>query len=189
MTVPFLSWMLSSFLAVALSILCWRMERLWVCFCPWDLHGPHSKSARWMTLPRSPALSWGAHWDRHGQLPLPPVGCWDLGSLRFPWQWPCCDSTFSSGLLQFITEVVRGVRHPSSRATPCSRVPGPTGSSLCSRCYLEVRSSSTTSRNDWPLLLRGQQGHKGWSCAFPSEGRLPCRAAVSLGMGAARRPL
>lgn len=123
------------------------MERLWACFCAWDLQGPHSKSAPRMTLPQSPAQC--------GQLALPHVGCQDLGSLLITQQWLCHDSTFSSGPLQFITEVVRGVQHPSPTATPCFCASGPTGSSLCSQCYPEVRFSSATSQNDWPLHCKG----------------------------------
>lgn len=174
------------FFAVALSTLCWHMEKLRVYFCAWDLWERHSESDAWLTLPQFPALSRGAHWARHGQIPLPRVGCRDPGSLRFARWWPCCGSTFSSRLLQFVTEVVSGAQHPSPRATPCSWASGPTGSSFCSRGYPEVRSSPATSQNDWPLLRRG---HEGWSCALPTEGQLPRRAAVSLGTGGVRRPL
>lgn len=97
------------FFAVALSTLCWHTERLCVCFCTCVLQGPRSKSATGMTLPWSPALSGGTCRARCGQLPLLHVGCWGLGSPHFPWQWPCCDSR----LLQFISEVVRGVQPQS----------------------------------------------------------------------------
>lgn len=172
------------FSAVALSTLCWHTERLCVCFCTCVLQGPHSKSARGMTPPWCPALSGGACWARCGQLLLLHVGCRGLASPRFPWQWPCCDSIFSSRLLQLL----RWWEMSSPRATPGSHASGPTGFSLCGLCYLEVRFSPASSQNDQPLLLWGQPGHKDWSCALPSEGHLLCRAAVSLGMGVERRP-
>lgn len=135
------------FFAVAFNILCWHMERLWACFCAWDLQGPHSKSAAQMTLLPVPSPVWATRPSTCG-LPGP-------GLSAHPRQWLCHDLTFSSGPLRFISEVVRGVQHPSPTATPCSCASGPTGSSLYSQCYPEVSFSSATFQNDWPLCCEG----------------------------------